>query len=62
MWWSGDRSFEESVPALPWRPDDRLTEGVLRFRAVTFDHLVYPSVRRVAPIGGLELNADLDRV
>ena len=24
--WSNDRSFDESIPALNWRPDDRLTE------------------------------------
>ena len=45
MWWSGDRSFEESIPTLHWRPDDRLTEEVLRFRVIDcLPHLV--------PVGG----------
>ena len=49
MWWSGDRSFYEAIPTLHWRPDDRLTEGVLRFRVLLFPpHLVYPSVGRAA--------------
>ena len=49
LWWIGDRSFEESIPTLHWRPDDLLTEEVLRCRAVIFTHLVYLSVRWVAP-------------
>ena len=27
LWWSGDCSFEESIPTLHWRPDNRRTEG-----------------------------------
>ena len=49
VWWSGDRSFYEAIPTLHWYPDDRLSEGVLRFRALYFlPHLVYPSVGRAA--------------
>ena len=37
------------IPTLHWRPDDRLTEGVPRFRALRLlAHLVYPWVGRVA--------------
>ena len=45
---------------LHWRPEDRPTEGVLRFRALCFlAHLVYPSVGWVALLGGLELRLNL---
>ena len=46
--WSGGRSILESIPTLHWRSDDRLTEGVLRFRVYCLPHLVYPSLGRVA--------------
>ena len=30
LWWSGDSSFEESIPALHWRSEDRQKgEGTL---------------------------------
>ena len=29
VWWSGIRSCYDAIPTLHWRPDDRLTEGVL---------------------------------
>ena len=49
VWWSGDRYFEESILTVYWRPDDRLTEEVLRFRILdSLPHLVYTSVGRVA--------------
>ena len=48
LWWTGDCSFYETIKTLYWRPDNRLTEGVLRFRVYCFPHYVYPSVGRVA--------------
>ena len=62
LWWSADRSFEESIQTLHWRPDDRRTEGVLRSRV--FDSLPYLGTRRW---GGLHssrwtrVNGKLDR-
>ena len=42
MWWSGDHSFDEAMPTLHWRPEERLTEGVLLYRVDIFlPHLVY---------------------
>ena len=34
LWWRGDRKILAIPPCTRWRPDDRLSEGVLRFRAV----------------------------
>ena len=49
VWWSGDRSFYEAITTLHWCPDDRLSEGVLRFRALYFlAHLVYLSIGQAA--------------
>ena len=49
LWWSGIRKIADAIPTLHWRPDDRLTEGVPRFRVLCLlSHLVYPSVGRVA--------------
>ena len=48
VWWSGIRKIADAIPTLHWRPDDRLTEGVPRFRVYSLPHLVYPSVGRVA--------------
>ena len=59
MWRSGDHNFLVN-PTLHRPPDDRLTEGVPRFRALwVLAYLVYPSVRRVSLFGRLKLKLNL---
>ena len=49
MWWNGIRKIADAIPTLHWRPDDRLTEGVIQFSVdVILRQFVYPSVGRVA--------------
>ena len=43
LMWSGNRSFEESIPTIHWCPDDLLTKGVLQF---VFKALLFFSTRR----------------
>ena len=38
------------APTIHWRPNDRLTEEVPRFRVHSLPHHAYPSVGRVAPL------------
>ena len=51
------------TPTLHWCPDDRLSEGVLRFCVYDLPHLVYPSEGRAAlfsvDLGGSMLNLTL---
>ena len=50
LWWSGIHLIADVITTLHWRPDDRLSDGILRYRVLIFFlvHLVYPSVGRVA--------------
>ena len=56
MWWSGDHEFLVTL-TLHWLPDDRLMEGVPRFRALCFFCLPCVPVcgAGCALLGGLEL-------
>ena len=48
LWWSGNHKISVLFLTLHWRPNDRLTKGVPRFRVQSLLHLVYPSVGQVA--------------
>ena len=55
--------FYKAIITLRWRPDDRLTEGVLRFRVDVFlPHLVYSSVGQAALFSVDSCRGKLDRV
>ena len=59
-WSSGDRSFSETIPTLPWRPDDRLTEDTPISRSVfSCSSCVPVGGAGFALLGGLELRLNL---